>query len=595
MMTNPGSRFRTLRITMPDGPMHHPFRRALTLLNHTERRNIYLLLVLSALAAIVQMVAILSIMPFIVLLSNPAIVESNAVLSRVYLLLGVSSFNEFLTYSGIFAVLFLLIGNAFLAVEHRASSRFLCLLVHRLEKRTLECMLQQPYEYFLANNSGRLSDIVLNQVERVVDGVIGRFIVVFSNAVLATCIVIMLLVVSLQTTLITLAGLLVLYLGIFIFLRGRIARHGRELTDLSGDVFTTVRDTLEGIREIKTRQVEQHFVDRFSQPSLKMSRLAMRYSMLSFMPHFILETFVFAGLVMVALYFIVATQSPGLTLSLIALYGLAAYRLVPSMKSAFEGMSDMHHNEDAVRVVLEHSRTTKPAVVARELPEPRERIKVERVAYSFASPDEPSLSEIELSIPIGSSVCLFGPSGSGKSTLLNIIAGLLRPQAGGVSCDGTAITDETVASWRRRLGYCPQRIFLFDDTLASNVAFGVPAEEVDVGRLTEVAGIVRLDEFVRANLNGRFDAVIGEGGKTVSGGQAQRIGLARVLYHDPSILLLDESFNGLDVATRDAILDNLFSLENKTLIFASHELGIANRCDAVVELSPYRAVPGRST
>lgn len=556
------------------------FRAALTLLTAGERGRLGLLLVLSAAAAIVQTVAILSVMPFIILLANPDILEASARLSRVYEFLGVESYSEFLLLFGVFAIAALAVGNLVLAVEHWVSSRFLFTLVHRMQKSVLSRMLARPYEYFIENNTARLGEIVLKQVERVVDGVIGTAVVAFSNAALVVFIVGMLLIVSLETTLVTLAALLAAYVAVFLLLKGRVSKHGHALTELSGEAFTVVRDTLDGVKEIRMRGAERYFAERFDKPGSRMVRLVVRYSILSFLPHFLLETLIFAGLVGIALFFVVSTQDAGAALSLIALYGLAIYRLAPSLKAVFEGMARVHHNADAVRIVREHYEQRPAPVEGRAIGPPRRGIRMQGVAYSYTG-RETQVAGIDLSIPAGSSVCLFGPSGAGKTTVLNLLAGLIFAQRGRLLCDDEEILPETADSWRGLVGYCPQQIFLYDDTIASNIAFGVPDAEIDRQRVVEAAKIAGLHDFVGEDFERGYDSAIGEGGKTLSGGQRQRLGIARALYHDPAVLLLDESFTGLDAANKQAILDNLFGLEGKTLIFSSHDTSVATRCDAV--------------
>lgn len=562
--------------------MFQPIRQALTLLNDRERKQVYLLLVLSAMAAVIQTIAIISIMPFIVLLANPTILETNELLRRVYTIVDAQSYNEFLIFFGVFGILVLTIGNLFLAFEHWLSNKFLYLLGHRVEKLVLRKILQQPYEYFMVRHTARLSDIVLNQVERAVDGVIGTFIFIVGNTALVIFVVLMLLLVSLKTTLVTLVGLLLLYLAIFLLLRNRIASHGRELTRLSGNVFTLVKDTLDGIKEIKIRRAEGFFAGRFEKSSLQMSRLAVRYGMMSFLPNFILETLIFSGLVTVALFFIITTQNAGVSLSFIALYGLATYRLIPSLKGVFEGISNIHHNADAVRVVLEHCQTEAEPVDAKELATPAREIRLQNVSYQYGNSGDLQICDVELSIPIGASVCLFGASGAGKTTLLDLLVGLIYPKQGSVLCDMTPVAPETIDSWREKMGYCPQQIFLFNDTISSNIAFGVPYEEIDRARVLEVGQLAMLDEFVSQKLELGYDTVVGEHGKTLSGGQRQRIGIARALYHDPDIIVFDEAFTGLDTKNRAAILDNLFGLAGKTLIFSSHDTAVASQCDKVV-------------
>ncbi len=561
----------------------------MTLLTVRQRRRVFLVMLTSSVAAVVQVLSILAIMPFIVLLANPDLLDTNQALVRLNRLLGGQSYREFLIVFGLVGMAVLTLGNLFVAFEQWLSHRFFAHLRQDVEKLLLQRMLRKPYGYFLAHHSAKLSDIVLRQVDRVVDGVIGTFVSAFSSVVLAGFIVLLLLVVSFTTTLATLVGLLLAYLAVFLLLRRRVEAHGEELTRLSASVFSAVKEALEGIKEIKTRRAAPFFARRFEESALDMAKLEVRYGLMSYLPHFLLEAVVFSGFVAVALWFLFTTDDAGISLSYIALYGIAIYRLIPALKGMFEGASTVHHNADAVDLVLEHCEDASRHVERRELPRLRRGIRLERVTYRHASSEHRQVDAVDLTIPAGSSVCLFGPSGSGKSTILNLLAGLIHPQAGRVLVDGVALAPETVDSWCGRIGFAPQQIYLFEDTIASNIAFGVPPEAIDMDRVAEVGRLANLHRFA-ASLPDGYGTLVGDLGKTLSGGQRQRVGIARVLYHDPDVLLLDESFTGLDLENRGEILEQLFALEGKTLVFSSHEAALAARCDKVAVIEAGRLI-----
>jgi ATP-binding cassette, subfamily B, bacterial PglK len=565
------------------------FQQALTLLTPGEKRRLYLILALSSFAALMQTLSVLSMMPFIVLLANPDMLEDSGLLQRGYEWLGAESYHEFLVVFGLFGILVLTLGNMFVAFEQWVSDRYLNYLVHRVETKVLQRMMRKPYDYFVTHHSAKLSDIILSQVERAIEGVIGTFITIFGSVVLAGLIVLMLLLISFKTTLVTFLGLLAAYVVVFLLLRRKIQGHGAELTELSAKVFTAVKETLDGIREIKSRRAEAFFIRRFDNSRRRLAGLAVRYNVLSYLPHFLLETIVLAGFVAVALYFVYATADSGISLSFIALYGMAIYRLIPALKGIFEGISTVHHDADAVQLVVRHIEEPPPRS-HRPLAPPKRRIQLTGVTHRYADSDRDQLSDLTLTIPVGSSICLYGPSGSGKTTVLNVLAGLIRPRSGAVLCDGAELVPEALDGWRRVIGYCPQQIYLYDDTLASNIAFGIDDDAIDYGRIHAVGRIARLEEFVLEKLPGGYQAVIGEHGATLSGGQRQRVGIARCLYHDPEVLFFDESFNGLDAENRTAILDSLFSMQGKTLVFSSHETAIASRCDVIVMMEQGKVV-----
>jgi len=561
--------------------MFRCLKQALPLLTRTDRRGLRHILLLSTIAGLVQTISVLSVLPFIILLAEPAALDTNVLLRQAYDLVGAESYHHFAVLFGTFAIVILAIGNLFLATENWFSQRFVSMLGHDLGKRLFAAILRQRYEFFAGHHSAVLTDAVLEQAPRVVNGIIGASIAVFTNSILVVFIVSMLMFVSMRTTLTTLAALVGLYLVIFALVRKNIEAHGSELTHLSESITRSVKETLDAIKEIKLRMAEAFFGRRFEQSSLRIARLEVRYNLLSFLPFFALETLIFAGLILLALLLLAATDSAGLSLSIVALYGMAAYRLIPALRAVFEGISTVHHNADALRVVsgyLEPDQQT-PDQVA--LPRVTEEVRLSNVSYRYPHSEEDQLKDVTMTIPVHSSICLFGASGSGKSTILAVISGLLLPTTGSVTGDDRPVTQASLKSWRGKIGFLPQSLYLMDDSVASNIAFGVDARDIDHDRVIEVAKIAKLHDFVISELPQGYATAIGENGKKLSGGQRQRLGIARTLYHDPEILIFDESFSGIDQETRQDILRQMRRLTDKTLIFSTHEEAIAEMCDRI--------------
>lgn len=552
--------------------------RALHFLNASEKRGFVLILLLAVVAAILQIISVLSIMPFIMLLSNPELIETNQYLQAAYQKFGFENFSQFLLAFGVLGVSVLTIGNGFLAFENWLSYRYINRLALRLKKQMLERVLNQPYEFFLGHHSGELSNVILEQVDRIVGGILSTFIVFFSSLALTIAIGLILMLVSWQTTLITLVFLLVLYLLVFVALRRSIEYHGRQLTELSSKIYSAIKESLEGVKEIKTRGAEKYFSSKFSEPGMKMTDLNIRFNLLNTLPSFILETTIFAALVAISMYFILNGDDGGYSLSFIALYGLAIYRLAPALKSVFGCVAEIHHSEDALRIIESYGK----------IPNQRENqsspicfesiLAINNVSYRYPGTDSDQLQNISARIRKGSSICLFGHSGSGKSTLINLLAGLIAPTGGELSSDNNEINRTNINSWRDLIGFLPQQIYLVDDTVASNIAFGQRRDLIDQERVIEVSKIANIHDFVSSELPQGYETVVGENGSSLSGGQRQRIGIARSLYHDPDILIYDESFSGLDEKNRIEILDRLLALKNKTIILSSHEKNIADRC-----------------
>jgi ABC-type multidrug transport system fused ATPase/permease subunit len=560
------------------------FRQALSLLDPRQQKSVYLMMVTSAVAAIVQAVSILSLMPFIVLLTNPDLHRTNELLMRLYDALRVTSYHSFIAIVGLFAIVMLTAGNLFVAFEQWLSVRFLNRLGHDVRRRLLQRMIERSEQQVPLPSPAESRDLVMDQVDRAVDGVIGTGVSIFSSLSLAALIVAALLVINPKTTMIAFCGLLVAYLIVFVLLRRRIEDDGEKFTRLSSSFSVVVSELLDGLKEIRVNRAEQYFLRRFENIGRKKASLETHHSMIEFLPHYLLETLVFAGFIVVALYFLFETDDAGVSLSYIALYGMAVYRLVPALKGVFEGISTVHHNGDAVTTILRRLGAASSKEPSRHLGHLRSALTLSSVDFRYANSDRSQLNQIDLAIPVGSSMCLFGPSGSGKSTILNILVGLLTPQQGAVRCDDVAVDGATIDSWRTILGYAPQQTYMFADTLASNIAFGIEKDAIDMQRVIEVSQMANVHEFATTELPHGYESIMDEDGVSLSGGQRQRVGIARALYRNPQVLIFDESFANLDAVNRTQILDRLFALQDRTLIFSSHDVAVAARCNKVVVL-----------
>ena len=569
-------------------------KRALALLQSGERKQYPWLLGLSTMAAVAQAAATLALMPFIFMLASPDLMSMNPWLQKLPVVAGLTSEREVLILLGIGAFVALLIGNIVAAVDFWIAQGFLCRAGHRLETRTLRAIVSQPFEAIADRHGGALGDVVWNQVERVVDGVIGSSIAIVGQIALVVFIVGVLLVVNPVATLVTLTVLVAIYVGVFLTLQERLARHGMRLTELSGVLVSTAEETLEGMHEIRTRRAEGFFVRRFERTNRPLARLALQHGLLTMFPNLLLETLILGGLVAIALTFIAFRQDSGAAVAYVALYGMAAYRLIPALRAVFQGLAGLRHDAEAVNAVaIYHGNARVPAADAEPISRAASVIRFDSITYRYPNALKNQLDGVSFEVPVGGSVCLFGESGSGKSTLIQILVGLLTPTQGTMSSDGAPIRAAQIDSWRQQIGYCPQHVYIFDDSVASNIAFGLDPGEIDVGRIERAAAIAMVDSFTVDVDEDGYGRRAGSKGGSLSGGQRQRIGIARALYHDPPIIVLDEAFSGLDVNNRDSILDRLLTLHAKTLVLSSHDLAVAERCDQVIEMASGRLLSRR--
>jgi ABC-type multidrug transport system fused ATPase/permease subunit len=556
-----------------------------------DRYRIYGLLASTTLSGLLQAVGVASIMPFIAVVADPGLVTQNEYLARVYDHFGFGSVSEFLVFLGLGAMLVLVATNVLVAINAWLTFRVCHLGEHDLARRLLQTYLRGPYELLLQRNSSELLKMLVSEINRVVIGTLMAGIGVFADVVTTAFIVALLLWINPLVTVATLAVLGAAYGLIYALVIPRVTRLGSEFPALNTETYKNAHEALAAAREIRVLGVEEHFVERFSRPLLRLSRNSIRYSTLDVIPAQALELIAFGGLIAAAVWMIGEAEDASGVVPTIAMFGFAAYRLIPALKDLFDGLEAIRYNMVAL-APLWSDHTIPQATAPRAAPAlPLTRaIRLEGVDFTYPGGRAPALAGVDLEIRAGRSLCLFGTTGAGKSTTVDILLGLLRPTAGRIVVDGRPLGPEDIAAWQRNIGYVPQSVFLLDDTVASNIAFGVAPEQIDRERLERAARIAQIHEFVERELPQGYDTLVGERGANLSGGQRQRIGIARALYRDPPVLLLDEATNALDLVTETRILEGLKGLGLRTLVFVSHRATVAAFCDEVAVFEQGRVV-----
>jgi ATP-binding cassette, subfamily B, bacterial PglK len=539
-----------------------------------------------------QAVGVASIMPFIAVVADPGLVETNEPLRRVYERFAFDGVSDFLVFLGVAAMLVLVVTNVLVAVNAWLTFRVCHLGEHDLARRLLATYLRSPWQLLLQRNSAELLKMLVSEIDRVVIGTLMAGIGVFADLVTTVFIVALLVWIHPLVTIATLAVLGVAYGVIYALVIPRVVRLGREFPALNTETYRNASEALSAAREIRVAGCEAHFVERYSRPLLRLSRNSVRYATLDIIPAQALELIAFGGLIAAAVYMIGSQADAASIVPTIAMFGFAAYRLIPALKDLFDGLEAIRYNMVALdplwrdyTMPVEDARVADPGSMAL-----RESVRLEGVAFSYPGGRQETLAGIDLEIAAGSAVCLAGPTGAGKSTTVDVLLGLLQPACGRVLVDGRELLPASLRDWQSRIGYVPQSVFLFDDTIASNIALGVDAADIDQGRLERAARIAGIHDFIAGELPEGYATLVGERGASLSGGQRQRIGIARALYRDPPVLVMDEATNELDVLTETRILRALRELGGRTLVFVSHRSTVAAACDAVAVLEAGRVV-----
>ncbi|OZC03436.1 ABC transporter ATP-binding protein [Rubricoccus marinus] len=554
------------------------------LFNRRERLQLSVLLVGLIVRACIEMVGVGSIAPFMSVVADPSVVETNEWLRKAYVGFGFESTTSFLIALGLAVVAVLAISNAISALTIWAMLRFSWGMHHRLSLRLLKGYLSQPYSFFVQRNSAQFNNSILSEVQTVMNGVLSPALNVLARFLVVVALIVLIILLD---PLLALATVLVLggaYGGIYYLVRTKQRRLGRQKVQANEKRYKITGEAFGGIKDVKVLGREDAFASRFAPYSWTYSQATASNRAIAQLPRYLLETIAFGGIILIVVYYLSAGEGIARILPTISLYAFAGFRLMPELQNMFGSFASMRFSQAALDDLTDDIAEFKPRGQRDESTEPlafQQSIELQDVTFRYDGGETPALDAISLRIPKNHTVGLVGPSGSGKTTLVDLLLGLYVPESGAILVDGRPLAEPTMRAWRRQIGYVPQHIFLCDDTIANNIAFGVPPEEVDHKQVERASRIAHLHDFI-GSLPDKYRTVVGERGVRLSGGQRQRIGIARALYHDPEVLVMDEATSALDGVTEDAVMEAVSDLSGqKTLVLIAHRITTVRDCDRI--------------
>jgi ATP-binding cassette subfamily C protein len=564
------------------------FSKTLSLFSRSERRQLPWLLIASIVMAFLEVIGIASVMPFLALVANPNSLQTNSFLRRTYEIGGFSSARHFMFFAGASVLGLLIVTNGFTAFTTWMLYRFSWLRNHSLSCRLLRKYLFEDYSFFLMKNSTDLSANILSEIAQVTNGILVPGITMIAKAIVAAAIIGLLVCVNPLV-----AALLSLLLGgaytlVYILFRKRLTIGGECRLKMNAARYKIASEAFGGIKDIKLLGKEEAFLQRYTGPSREYALSQASGNSFATLPRYVMETVAFGGILVIALALLVTGGNIQGILPLMGLYALAGYRLMPALQQVFSGVATVRYSLAALDILHEELRGASEApaeglgIEASLRLDLEHTIELRNIRFAYLPERAPLFRDLTLTIEANTTIGFAGTTGSGKTTLVDIIMGLLKPNGGELDVDGRPITSTNVRSWQRSIGYVPQQIYLCDDTIARNIALGLPAEEVDMDAVMHAAGVANLHDFITGELPHGYDTMVGERGVRLSGGQRQRIGIARALYHDPSLLVLDEATSALDNVTENVVMDALQCLANKkTVIMIAHRISTLRECDVI--------------
>lgn len=470
-------------------------------------------------------------------------------------------------------------------------ARFVCGVQVNLAHRLFGGYLRQPYSFHLNHNSAHLILTVANETGVFAQTAITAWLLLLTELQVLIGISVLLLFVE---PLGAVAVGLLIGLAVFGFsgyTRERVARWGKHRQQHDGFRFQHLQQGLGGAKDAKLLGREDDFLAQYVVHSVGSARAGEKQMMLQQLPKLWLEFLAVLALASLVVVMVLRGRPMDAVVPTVGVFGAAAFRLIPSANRVLGAIQNIRFSRAAVEKLFEETRLVESTPVpTRGKPLPFERlIELREVSFRYPGADVEALSDVSLCIDRGTSVGFVGTSGAGKSTLVDVVLGLLTPIAGSVVVDGVDI-ETNIRGWQDQIGYVPQSIFLTDDSLRRNIAFGLPDENIDDASVRAAIRAAQLDEFVEALPDG-LDTVVGERGVRISGGQRQRIGIARALYHDPQVLVLDEATSSLDEETERGVMEAVRAIEgSKTVLIVTHRLSTVDHCRHLFRLESGRLV-----
>lgn len=569
--------------------MAQELRKVWSLFTTTEKRTSYWMLGLVVLMAAAETVGVLSIMPFLTLLGRPNAINENAWLDAIYQWLGVADTRHFIAMLGLASIVVVIFSSAFKAMTLHVLNRFVYMERHSLSSRLLSRYLHQPYEFFLTNNPSVLAKNVLSEADQLVFGMLQPLSQLVAQGTIVLAMAAVLFVYDPPTAVCIFIVLLSLYGVIYGLVRKRLVQIGKESQAANARRYQACNEALNGIKDVVATHSQSEYLRKFSQASQLFSRHLATNETLTQSPLYIVEGIGYTGLIVIALALLMRSENIADVVPALGLYGFAAYRMLPSAQIMYRGFAKLKFATAALDSIYSSLQLPqgelKPASCA--LPLTKE-ICLKNVSYTYpTSPGKPVIRDLSLTIPAKTSIGIAGQSGAGKSTLIDILLGLLHPQSGVLTIDGTPISSDNASSWQLTIGYVPQHIYLSDASVAENIAFGTARNDIDMPSVTRAAQAAQIHDFVMSELPLGYETSVGDRGIRLSGGQRQRIGIARALYRDPPVLIMDEATSALDSQTEQTLNEAIRSLAGKkTIIVIAHKQTSLQYCDRIVDISP---------
>lgn len=568
--------------------------KAWSLLDIDEKRFARRILGVIVLAALLDTLMVGSVLPFLAVLAKPEIIQENPYLHQIYETFGFTSSHGFLVALGLFALFLIVTSNAMQMLKVHYVANFNFMRIHSFSLRLLTHYIMQPYEYFLNRDTSTMGKNILGECSQVVTQFYVPASDVISSILSGGLLFGLLLIVSPTITLASLGMFGLVYGALFLFIRTPLQTAGEARVIENTGRFRAANEALAGVKDIKVAGQEASYVARFDGHSRRMARSQVIARILAEIPRFAVQMITLSGIILLCLVLLSPDNSSGggleSVLPVLGVFALAVQKLLPALQRIYSASAVLRYSRETVEAI--HA-DMQGASTTRQVPPALDsgmglskQLEFENITYNYPDSKQ-GLYDFSLTIQQGEKIGIVGSTGAGKTTLADVILGLLEPQNGHIRVDGVTVDQDNLRAWRRTVGYVPQGIFLSHASVAQNIAFGAPVQDME--QVVACARLAQLDRFVTEELEQGYDTVVGERGVRLSGGQRQRIGIARALYHDADLILFDEATSALDNLTERQVMKSIEALPgDKTILMIAHRLSTVRICDRIIVLDKGR-------
>tara|TARA_B100001093_G_scaffold444032_1_gene446742 strand:- start:3789 stop:5576 length:1788 start_codon:yes stop_codon:yes gene_type:complete len=549
-------------------------------------RGLFVLIFIVFFSGSFEVIGVASVLPFIALLANSELISTNEYFNAIYVFLNFNSHFDFFVFIGCITFLILLTSLAFRALSQHLSIKYALAQEYVLGKRLFNIYLNKSYRWYIEQNTADLSKNIVNEVNQVVYNGILPAINMLSNIVVVLGIMIFLIIINWIIAINTMLIFGSLYLLIFFLIRSKMKSYGDKRLGFNKKRFAVLSNAFSGIKELKIFGLEDDYINSFGKSASIYADAQIKAQTVAQVPRNLVEAVAFGGMVLLTIYLMYTGEDLSQIVGLLSIYAVAGYRLMPALQQIYYAFSLMRFAAPGVNILYNEVSDEKNLFTNKNTNEenfklPFDTFSLENLAFRYNPKSLDVLFDINLTLHKGKKYALVGTTGAGKTTLIDILAGLSEPTNGLIKIKNNNVNIAGSKMWYASLGYLPQQIGLIDDTVKRNIVLKTKLTSEEEEWLNKVLKISCVDEFLEHHKDG-IDTLVGEKGIKFSGGQIQRIGLARAIFKKPSFMILDEATSALDPSVEEELLKRLdLALPDTTIIHISHKENVINKCDVI--------------